>query len=144
MTSSTVLQPRRLGIKFSPPTLLIEFETPEGAFKHARIRVRDPTQDAALVTSRLFAGRHRRLLARVKRDQVQRLVVRMLTPPKDPLVPETDLNRCSAFQLDRAKKLMDVGFERHRVDKGDARFVYDRSQDFEPTEDSGWDEGFDV
>lgn len=142
MTSSAVERPRRLAIKFSPPTLLIEFETDTG-FKHARLRVRDPTQDAALVTSRLFAGRHRRLLAHVKRAQVQRLVATMLNK-KDPLIT-SDLNKCSAFQLDRAKKLMDVDFERHRVDKADARFVYDKSLDFDAAvEDSGWDEGFDV
>lgn len=53
-----------------------------------------------------------------------------------------DLQRATPAQVQRAKALMEVGFEMTRVRPGDPDYVYDKRVEFKPTaeESNDWDE----
>jgi lipopolysaccharide export LptBFGC system permease protein LptF len=55
---------------------------------------------------------------------------------------KTNLNKLSKEELDKHKKKMDVVFNKNQKKPGDAEFVYDKQEDFEPKEDNEWDEDF--
>lgn len=50
-----------------------------------------------------------------------------------------DLNRVSEEELEKAKFIMDIEFEKHRIKSTDMNFEYDIQEEFYPTEPSAWD-----
>ena len=51
-----------------------------------------------------------------------------------------DMNKLSDEQLQRRKELMDINFEKNRIQPGDKDYVYDKQVDFgQPEVESGWD-----
>ncbi|KAJ8601794.1 hypothetical protein CTAYLR_006819 [Chrysophaeum taylorii] len=154
-----LLQPQRVAVKYAPPTIIVEYAGASGELKHYTIRLKNVRRDMdpEKITLKLFA-RHPRYLdpTKLKHGQIQRLVEKLLASMKSdadhngcskPGGDEeeeddgVDLNRCSEFQLQRAKARMDVDFDRHRVGRDDDAFVYDKQQEFEDAvEDSGWDD----
>lgn len=57
---------------------------------------------------------------------------------------KADLTKLGDEEVQRAKQIMDVEFEKNRVTKGDAAFEYDKRVDFAaPTEASPWDDDSD-
>lgn len=59
----------------------------------------------------------------------------------------TDLNKCSDYELKKHKKAMDAGFEKNQLKPGDPGYQYDKRVKFEydadELEDNSWDEGED-
>ena len=57
---------------------------------------------------------------------------------------KADLTKLGDEEVQRAKEIMDVEFEKNRVTKGDAAFEYDKRVEFaQPTEASPWDDDSD-
>ena len=51
-----------------------------------------------------------------------------------------DMNKLSDEQLQRRKELMDINFEKNRIQPGDKDYIYDKQVDFgQPEVESGWD-----
>ena len=53
-----------------------------------------------------------------------------------------DMNKLSDEQLQRRKELMDINFEKNRIQPGDKDYVYDKQVDFDKVDkvESGWDD----
>eukprot|EP00741_Cyanophora_paradoxa_P016688 tig00020934_g16117.t1 len=158
---------RRLGIKYNPPQLIVEyFSGGEGKLRQRALRLHHlrADSDAGRVTTKLFKCSKILDQNQVSFDQVKRLVVqlvqhlkaqpsttdsgssssssdtlqRLSTPPADATCE--DLNKVSEEELKRRKAEMDREFEKNRKKPGDPDFVYDVQKDFQPTEENEWDE----
>ena len=156
------LTPRRVAIKFSPPTLILEYAPSFGRYLHYKVRMGHlrPSTDAYAVANRLYRD-HPRFFDRAKVEfgQTLKLVRKLIdnagaaSPMASPLAPsppparaapqpEVDLNKVSEFRLKAAKLEMDVGFSQSLKRPGDAGYEYDKQVDFEPAGDSdgSWDD----
>lgn len=140
--------PIRLGVKFSPPTLIVEYKN----LDHYRVSFESLRgEEAAEVATRKLFSEHREYFAKIQESQVKKLIEMLIDDDEDDesldplsakLVDGTvDLNRCSEFQLTRAKAVMSRGYEKRLVKPTDPDYVYDKQRDFQdPEGDSGWDD----
>ncbi|KAJ1456518.1 CEP19-like protein-domain-containing protein [Pelagophyceae sp. CCMP2097] len=156
------LSPRRLALKYAPPTVILEYAAPSRGYLHYAVRLRhlDGGMEAEKITLKLFA-RHPRYFdpAKVKHHQVKKLIERLLARLPDPepgaaadfaaldrrrndplLTGTVDLNQVSEAELVRAKAMMTVDYDLNRIKPGDAQYVYDKQADFQQDEDCGWDD----
>ena len=163
------LTPRRVAIKFAPPTLILEYAPSYGRYLHYKVRMNHlrPSTDAYAVANKLYRN-HPRFFDRAKVEfgQTLKLVRRLIdnaivsspvaSPVASPLAPsppparaapppvreEVDLNKVSEFRLKAAKLEMDVGFSESLKRPGDEGYEYDKQVDFEPAGDSdgSWDD----
>ena len=164
------LTPRRVAIKFSPPTLILEYAPSYGRYLHYKVRMGHlrPSTDPYAVANKLYRS-HPRFFDRTKVEfgQTLKLVRKLIdnagaaspvassvassmaspvaSPPRaapPPAQPEVDLNKVSEFRLKAAKLEMDVGFSESLKRPGDEGYEYDKQVDFEPAGDSdgSWDD----
>ena len=163
------LTPRRVAIKFSPPTLILEFAPSYGRYLHYKVRMGHlrPSTDPYAVANKLYRS-HPRFFDRAKVEfgQTLKLVRKLIdnafvsspmaspveslaspvtSPPRaapPPAREEVDLNKVSEFRLKAAKLEMDVGFSESLKRPGDEGYEYDKQVDFEPAGDSdgSWDD----
>ena len=155
------LTPRRVAIKFSPPTLILEYAPSFGRYLHYKVRMGHlrPSTDPYAVANRLYRD-HPRFFDRAKVEfgQTLKLVRRLIdnaivsspvapAPPPARAAPppareEVDLNKVSEFRLKAAKLEMDVGFAQTLKRPGDEGYEYDKQVDFEAPGDSdgSWDD----
>ena len=150
------LTPRRVAIKFAPPTLVLEYAPSYGRYLHYKVRMGHlrPSTDAYAVANKLYRN-HPHFFDRTKVEfgQTLKLVRRLIDeagvaspvapPPPPPAQPGVvDLNKVSEFRLKAAKLEMDVGFAQTLKRPGDAGYEYDKQVDFEPAGDSdgSWDD----
>ena len=164
------LTPRRVAIKFSPPTLILEYAPSFGRYLHYKVRMGHlrPSTDPYAVANKLYRS-HPRFFDRAKVEfgQTLKLVRKLIdgagaaspvassvassmaspvaSPPRaapPPAREEVDLNKVSEFRLKAAKLEMDVGFSESLKRPGDAGYEYDKQVDFEPAGDSdgSWDD----
>ena len=163
------LTPRRVAIKFSPPTLILEYAPSYGRYLHYKVRMGHlrPSTDPYAVANRLYRD-HPRFFDRTKVEfgQTLKLVRKLIdnagaaspmaspveslaspvaSPPRaapPPAREEVDLNKVSEFRLKAAKLEMDVGFSESLKRPGDEGYEYDKQVDFEPAGDSdgSWDD----
>ena len=164
------LTPRRVAIKFSPPTLILEYAPSYGRYLHYKVRMGHlrPSTDPYAVANRLYRD-HPRFFDRTKVEfgQTLKLVRKLIdnagaaspvassvassmaspvaSPPRaapPPAREELDLNKVSEFRLKAAKLEMDVGFSESLKRPGDEGYEYDKQVDFEPAGDSdgSWDD----
>ena len=163
------LTPRRVAIKFSPPTLILEYAPSFGRYLHYKVRMGHlrPSTDPYAVANKLYRT-HPRFFDRTKVEfgQTLKLVRKLIdnagaaspvaSPMASPLAPsppparaapppvreEVDLNKVSEFRLKAAKLEMDVGFSESLKRPGDEGYEYDKQVDFEPAGDSdgSWDD----
>ena len=162
------LTPRRVAIKFSPPTLILEYAPSYGRYLHYKVRMGHlrPSTDPYAVANKLYRS-HPRFFDRTKVEfgQTLKLVRKLIdntvvsspvassvasaspvrSPPRaapPPAREELDLNKVSEFRLKAAKLEMDVGFSQSLKRPGDAGYEYDKQVDFEPAGDSdgSWDD----
>ena len=164
------LTPRRVAIKFSPPTLILEYAPSYGRYLHYKVRMGHlrPSTDPYAVANKLYRS-HPRFFDRAKVEfgQTLKLVRRLIdnagaaspvassvassmaspvaSPPRaapPPAREEVDLNKVSEFRLKAAKLEMDVGFAQTLKRPGDEGYEYDKQVDFEPAGDSdgSWDD----
>ena len=156
------LTPRRVAIKFAPPTLILEYAPSYGRYLHYKVRMGHlrPSTDAYAVANKLYRN-HPRFFDRAKVEfgQTLKLVRKLIdnaivsspvapAPPPARAAPpaaqpeEVDLNKVSEFRLKAAKLEMDVGFSESLKRPGDEGYEYDKQVDFEPAGDSdgSWDD----
>ncbi len=164
------LTPRRVAIKFAPPTLILEYAPSYGRYLHYKVRMGHlrPSTDPYAVANKLYRN-HPRFFDRAKVEfgQTLKLVRRLIdnagaaspmaspvasdidspaaSPPRaapPPAREEVDLNKVSEFRLKAAKLEMDVGFSESLKRPGDEGYEYDKQVDFEPAGDSdgSWDD----
>mgnify|MGYP001181716493 FL=1 len=164
------LTPRRVAIKFSPPTLILEYAPSYGRYLHYKVRMGHlrPSTDPYAVANKLYRT-HPRFFDRTKVEfgQTLKLVRKLInnagaaspvassvassmaspvaSPPRaapPPAREEIDLNKVSEFRLKAAKLEMDVGFSESLKRPGDEGYEYDKQVDFEPAGDSdgSWDD----
>ena len=164
------LTPRRVAIKFSPPTLILEYAPSYGRYLHYKVRMGHlrPSTDPYAVANKLYRS-HPRFFDRAKVEfgQTLKLVRKLInnagaaspvassvassmaspvaSPPRaapPPAREEVDLNKVSEFRLKAAKLEMDVGFSESLKRPGDEGYEYDKQVDFEPAGDSdgSWDD----
>ena len=164
------LTPRRVAIKFSPPTLILEYAPSYGRYLHYKVRMGHlrPSTDPYAVAKKLYRT-HPRFFDRTKVEfgQTLKLVRKLInnagaaspvassvassmaspvaSPPRaapPPAREEIDLNKVSEFRLKAAKLEMDVGFSESLKRPGDEGYEYDKQVDFEPAGDSdgSWDD----
>ncbi len=151
------LTPRRVAIKFAPPTLILEYAPSYGRYLHYKVRMGHlrPSTDAYAVANKLYRN-HPRFFDRAKVEfgQTLKLVRRLIDnagvaspvapspAPPPPAREEVDLNKVSEFRLKAAKLEMDVGFSQTLKRPGDDGYEYDKQVDFEPAGDSdgSWDD----
>ena len=164
------LTPRRVAIKFSPPTLILEYAPSFGRYLHYKVRMGHlrPSTDPYAVANKLYRS-HPRFFDRAKVEfgQTLKLVRKLIdnagaaspvassvassmaspvaSPPRaapPPAREEVDLNKVSEFRLKAAKLEMDVGFAQTLKRPGDEGYEYDKQVDFEPAGDSdgSWDD----
>ena len=164
------LTPRRVAIKFAPPTLILEYAPSYGRYLHYKVRMGHlrPSTDPYAVANKLYRS-HPRFFDRAKVEfgQTLKLVRRLIdnagaaspvassvassmaspvaSPPRaapPPAREEVDLNKVSEFRLKAAKLEMDVGFAQTLKRPGDEGYEYDKQVDFEPAGDSdgSWDD----
>ena len=164
------LTPRRVAIKFAPPTLILEYAPSFGRYLHYKVRMGHlrPSTDPYAVANKLYRS-HPRFFDRAKVEfgQTLKLVRKLIdnagaaspvassvassmaspvaSPPRaapPPAREEVDLNKVSEFRLKAAKLEMDVGFAQTLKRPGDEGYEYDKQVDFEPAGDSdgSWDD----
>ena len=164
------LTPRRVAIKFAPPTLILEYAPSYGRYLHYKVRMGHlrPSTDPYAVANKLYRT-HPRFFDRAKVEfgQTLKLVRKLIdnagaaspvassvassmaspvaSPPRaapPPAREEIDLNKVSEFRLKAAKLEMDVGFSESLKRPGDEGYEYDKQVDFEPAGDSdgSWDD----
>ena len=164
------LTPRRVAIKFSPPTLILEYAPSFVRYLHYKVRMGHlrPSTDPYAVANKLYRT-HPRFFDRAKVEfgQTLKLVRKLIdgagaaspvassvassmaspvaSPPRaapPPALEEVDLNKVSEFRLKAAKLEMDVGFSESLKRPGDEGYEYDKQVDFEPAGDSdgSWDD----
>ena len=164
------LTPRRVAIKFAPPTLILEYAPSYGRYLHYKVRMGHlrPSTDPYAVANRLYRD-HPRFFDRAKVEfgQTLKLVRKLIdnagaaspvassvassmasplaSPPRaapPPAREEVDLNKVSEFRLKAAKLEMDVGFAQTLKRPGDDGYEYDKQVDFEAPGDSdgSWDD----
>ena len=164
------LTPRRVAIKFAPPTLILEYAPSYGRYLHYKVRMGHlrPSTDPYAVANKLYRT-HPRFFDRTKVEfgQTLKLVRKLIdsagaasplassvasdldspvaSPPRaapPPAREEIDLNKVSEFRLKAAKLEMDVGFSESLKRPGDEGYEYDKQVDFEPAGDSdgSWDD----
>ena len=164
------LTPRRVAIKFSPPTLILEYAPSYGRYLHYKVRMGHlrPSTDPYAVANKLYRS-HPRFFDRTKVEfgQTLKLVRKLIdnagaaspvassvassmaspvaSPPRaapPPAREELDLNKVSEFRLKAAKLEMDVGFSESLKRPGDEGYEYDKQVDFEPAggSDGSWDD----
>ena len=163
------LTPRRVAIKFAPPTLILEYAPSFGRYLHYKVRMGHlrPSTDPYAVANKLYRS-HPRFFDRTKVEfgqtlklvrklidnagaasplasPVESLASPVVSPPRaapPPAREEIDLNKVSEFRLKAAKLEMDVGFSESLKRPGDEGYEYDKQVDFEPAGDSdgSWDD----
>lgn len=160
--------PKKCGIKYSPPTLVLIYEdTVKEKTKRRSIPLKKLTNTSAVeeVVDNLYSNcKHSVYLAGIPRVQIEGLVGKIIrelaensprvlpqlprtsTPtPTSTAATELDLNKLGDLELKREKEKMDVLFEKNKVRQETKDFEYDIEVDFEGVKlESGWDSGDDV
>ncbi|XP_051874146.1 centrosomal protein of 19 kDa [Pristis pectinata] len=153
--------PRKCGVKFKPPTIVLIYEDESTKKTRQRLipirnfsRFSDCSRAAEAIKNN---PRHQVYLDGVSQQQLQKLFqllrdnlngvsleksleafVRM-----NSINPEEDLNKLDDNELAKKKKIMDELFEKNRRKPNDPEFVYDLEVDFPQDgliESCGWDE----
>ena len=152
------IQPIRLGVRFKPPTLLLNYHDPNKGVSRRRsmpIRNLSKTSDCYSEASKL-KKRHEKYLGQLSTVLIEKFVRLLQEMMKGKSVNEAlkdikmdfsinvdeDMNKLSDRELQRRKELMDLNFKKNQVKIGDADFVYDKQVDFskEDKVESGWDD----
>ena len=158
--------PRRYHLDHKNTTLIVEYKTNTGKRFMRKIRFSKVKHGiaASRVTSKLMKQFEDVLGPdKVNEEQVLELVELLLskdppekskveaeapaenkenkkTPAKDEEDPFGDLNKVSEEENQRAKDVMDKGFQENALKPGDEGYVYDKVVEFgDATEDNDWD-----
>lgn len=142
--------PRKCGVKFDPPALILYYLVNATEKVHRRsMPLRNFTANTSIdeTVMGLKSGKHERYLEKVSAEQLRRL----LSMIQDKIKKETktqgdsegkdpeDLNKLSDNELDKKKAEMDTVFQVNRLKPEDAGFKYEVEVEFDGKNSSGWD-----
>lgn len=139
-------QPKRFGLKFDPPTIVLEYLVPStGKLYHHKMRLRNLS--AGLLPHNILEAlkkRHAMYLCTSKLldDQLLELIGKL----RDSLYPQVDyhtydLNKLTPEEVQQHKEKMEDLFEKNAKRPGDQDFAYDCRKDFDlPGSECSWDE----
>lgn len=152
--------PRKCGVKFDPPTLVVYYEANLSGKLHKRsmplrmLRKNSSISDAVQELKK--SSRHGKYMEKISVSQLEKLLTMIQNKMKglDPMQARDtstlpgnsarsheDLNKLDDHELNRRKADMDKEFEKNRIRPGDEEFVYDKEVEFnEGKIESGWDE----
>ena len=135
----------KIGVKFDPPCLLLQFKV----MKTTKIRsmpIRDLKKSSdCYKLAKSMKARHEKYLGQLPTVRIEKFL-RVLQETmhgksldealrdieKDFTISHLeDMNKLSYEQLQRRKELMDINFEKNRVKFGDPDFVYDKQVRFD-------------
>ncbi|XP_068699707.1 centrosomal protein of 19 kDa-like isoform X2 [Montipora foliosa] len=151
--------PRKCGVKFDPPTLVLYYDANLTGKLHKRsMPIRMLRKDSSIsdaVEELRKSSRHGKYLEKISVSQLEKLLTMIQKKMKglDPLDSreiaasvnsghsEEDFNKLDDYELDKRKADMDKEFEMNRIRPGDKDFVYDKEVEFNGGKiESGWDE----
>lgn len=149
--------PRKCGVKFDPPTLVLYYEVKlSGKIRKRSMPLRKLGKDSSIsevVKDLKESSKHAKYLENISATQLENLLTRIqnnmdgidtlpfLKPSTENNDQNEDLNKLDDFELDKRKADMDKDFEKNRLRPGDNGFVYDKEVDFTGGKiESGWDD----
>lgn len=155
--------PRKCGVKFDPPTLVVYYEVKSTGKLHKRsMPIRRLKKDSSIpdvVADLKESSSHGKYLENISHKQLENLLTMIQDKMNgnDPIQlkdstlqlksspnnsdQEEDLNKLDDYELDKRKAEMDKDFEKNRIKPGDEDFVYDKEVEFnEGKMESGWDD----
>ena len=140
-------QPKRFGVKFNPPMIVLEYLVPStGKLYHHRMKLRDLTKgsDPHQVLEHI-KRRHALYLStsRISDEQLFGLIRKVQDSLMDDLF-EMDLNKLTPEEVQKYKRKMDDMYKDNFKRPGDPGFQYDVQKNFEANLDASWDEDDDL
>ena len=148
---------KKCGIKFDPPSLLINYEKEDGKLRLRTMPLRNFTKTTSVPQAAdelLSNSGHIQILKKITRSQLERLITIISDKLKgmsleaslarndemEQIDPTEDLNKVDEEALRRKKSLMENTFEKHQTKPGDEDYVYDKEVEFgEAVETCEWD-----
>jgi centrosomal protein CEP19 len=140
-------QPKRFGLKYTPPMITLEYLVPStGKLYHHKIRVRNLTAatDEAQVLAHI---KHRHAIylgtSKITDDQLLGLLRKLKAHACEEEVDyhTFDLNKLPPEEVKQHKDRMEGLFRQNSKQPGDEDYEYDLRRDFQPpVEKSEWDE----
>lgn len=139
--------PIQLGLRLSPPALILMYETGSGTGKIRKrvmpVRNLKPNSRVNYIVEELIL-RHD-ILEKVSRIKVEKMVRLLqeyikcndlqksleIVGKEYDINPDEDFNKLEKEDLQRKKEVMDEIFNKHRISPGDPEFIYDKRVDFE-------------
>lgn len=136
-------QPKRFGVKFNPPMIVLEYLVPStGKLYHHRMKLRDLTRNSDPVQLLEYVKRRHALYlttSKVSDEQLLGLIRKVQDSLADDL-SELDLNKFAPEEVQKYKKKMDEMYKKNFKKPGDPGFQYDVQKNFEANLDASWDE----
>lgn len=142
-------QPKRFGLKFDPPTIVLEYLVPStGKLYHHRMRLRHLTAESDIRQQLDYLKRRHTLYLNTTRIEDEQLLS-LIGKLRESLFVEEDedsidLNKLSPEEVLKYKQKMDVEFNKRVTKPGDADFQYDVRRDFAAVQSSAWDDDLDL
>ncbi|OMJ91213.1 hypothetical protein SteCoe_6282 [Stentor coeruleus] len=136
-------QPKRFGVKFNPPMIVLEYLVPStGKLYHHRMKLRDLNKNSdPYQFLDQIKRRHALYLntSKVSDDQILGLIRKVQDSLMEDL-SEMDLNKLSPQEVEKYKKKMDEMYKKNFKKPGDPGFQYDVEKHFEANLDASWDD----
>lgn len=136
-------QPKRFGVKFNPPMIVLEYLVPStGKLYHHRMKLRDLSKNSdPYQFLDQIKRRHALYLntSKVSDEQILGLIRKVQDSLMEDL-SEMDLNKLSPQEVEKYKKKMDEMYRKNFKKPGDPGFQYDVEKHFEANLDASWDD----
>ncbi|XP_001633900.2 centrosomal protein of 19 kDa [Nematostella vectensis] len=152
--------PKKFGVKYEPPTLVLFYVDKATDKLHRRsIPVRKFDGDSSIQNTAnelKKSSHHGKFIEGIPQKQIEKLLkliqdkIKGLEPKPTPtenkpaaqVDPDKNLNKLGDDELNKVKAAMDIDFEKNRIRPGDEDFEYDKEVDFGDAGkiESGWDE----
>jgi centrosomal protein CEP19 len=136
-------QPKRFGVKFNPPMIVLEYLVPStGKLYHHKMKLRDLTKSSDPYHYLEHIKRRHALYlstSKVSDEQILGLIRKVQDNCMEDF-SKLDLNKMTPEEAMKYKKKMDEAYKGHFKRPGDPGFQYDVEQNFEQNLEASWDE----
>jgi centrosomal protein CEP19 len=136
-------QPKRFGVKFNPPMIVLEYLVPStGKLYHHKMKLKGLTRETDpydLLDQ--IKRRHALYLntSKVSDEQIVGLIRKIQSSLMEDL-SKIDLNKLSPDEVQKYKKMMDEMYKGNFKRPGDPGFQYDLQRNFVADLEASWDE----
>eukprot|EP00359_Climacostomum_virens_P010186 CAMPEP_0204914426 /NCGR_PEP_ID=MMETSP1397-20131031/12279_1 /ASSEMBLY_ACC=CAM_ASM_000891 /TAXON_ID=49980 /ORGANISM="Climacostomum Climacostomum virens, Strain Stock W-24" /LENGTH=174 /DNA_ID=CAMNT_0052085993 /DNA_START=3 /DNA_END=527 /DNA_ORIENTATION=- len=142
-------QPKRFGLKYDPPTIVLEYLVPStGKLYHHKMRLRHLTATTDVRQQLDYLKRRHALYLNTSRIEDEQLLS-LISKLRESLIEDeeedsVDLNKLTPEEVLKYKQKMDVEFNKKVRKPGDEGFQYDVRKEFAPVASSAWDDDLDL